>query len=152
RTTDDRMRRDIQEISRASDRAAALTRQLLAFSRRQMLQPTVVNLNDIVTETDALIRRLIGENVQVVLALDSRVGNVLADESQLAQVLMNRAINARDAMPDGGLITISTRNAQLSAADSGSMWGAEPGPYVVLRVADTGTGIDEQTSEHIFEP
>src|SRR5262249_31200848 len=86
RATDPRLRRDIEEISRASERAAALTRQLLAFSRRQMLQPTVVNVNDIVTDTDRLMRRLIGENVQVVLALDSRIGNVLADEGQVAQV------------------------------------------------------------------
>jgi PAS domain S-box-containing protein len=149
---DPRLRRDLEEIGRASDRAAALTRQLLAFSRRQMLQPTVVNLNDIVADTDQLVRRLIGENIQVVLALDSHIDNVLADPGQLGQVVMNLAINARDAMKTGGLLTISTSNVELTAADSSTLWGAEAGPYVVLRVADTGTGIDEETRQHIFEP
>jgi PAS domain S-box-containing protein len=148
---DPKLRGNIEEIARASDRAAGLTKQLLAFSRRQMLQPTVVNLNDVVTDTDQLVRRLIGENIQVVLALDSRVGNVLADSGQVGQVVMNLAINARDAMPRGGVLTVSTRNAQLSIADA-ALLGAEPGQYVVLRVSDTGTGISEETRQHIFEP
>jgi PAS domain S-box-containing protein len=148
---DEKLRSNILEISRASDRAAGLTRQLLAFSRRQMLQPAVVNLNDVVTETDTLVRRLIGANIQVVLALESRLGNVLADSGQVGQVIMNLAINARDAMPEGGVLTISTRNAELDDADA-ELLGAESGPYVVLRVSDSGTGIDEVTRQHIFEP
>ncbi len=150
--SDPRLRRDLREIARAADRAAALTRQLLAFSRRQMLQPTVVNLNDIVAETDQLVRRLIGENIQVVLALDSHVDNVLADPGQLDQVLMNLAINARDAMRGGGVLTVSTGNVELAAADCATLWGAEPGPYVSAPGRDTGIGIDEETRQHIFEP
>ena len=136
-----RNRKDLEEIARASDRAAALTRQLLAFSRKQILQPKVLDLNAIVAGIEKMVRRLIGEDVSFVTALQENVGRVKADAGQIEQVLMNLVVNARDAMPRGGRITIETRNVAL-----------RDGAYVMLAVADTGHGIDEETRAHIFEP
>jgi CheY-like chemotaxis protein len=145
-------RQRTDHILKAADRAAALTRQLLAFSRRQVLQPRVFDLNAVVSDTARMLGRLIGENIQVTLRLDSRLGRLKADPSQIDQVLMNLAVNARDAMPRGGTVTIETRNADLDENYAREHLGARPGPYVLLEVTDTGVGMDADTQRHIFEP
>ncbi|MCC6317029.1 MAG: response regulator [Gemmatimonadaceae bacterium] len=143
---------DLKEITSAAHRAAALTRQLLAFSRRQVLEPRVLNANAVVQGIEPLLRRLIGEDVQLVTDLDPEVAHVLADPSQLEQVILNLAVNARDAMPNGGRLVLRTRMA--ARLDPGVLVGADAahGPLVVLEVADTGIGMDEETRSHMFEP
>jgi PAS domain S-box-containing protein len=145
-------RQRTDHILKAAGRAAGLTRQLLAFSRRQVLQPRVFDLNAVASETGRLLDRLIGENIQLTLRLDARVGPIKADPSQIDQALMNLAVNARDAMPRGGTITIETRNADLDENYAREHLGARPGPYVLLQVTDTGVGMDADTQRHIFEP
>jgi two-component system, cell cycle sensor histidine kinase and response regulator CckA len=145
-------RQRTDHILKAADRAAGLTRQLLAFSRRQVLQPRVFDLNAEVSDTARLLERLIGENIQLNLRLDARLGRLKADPSQIDQALMNLAVNARDAMPRGGTITIETRNADLDEHYAREHLGAKPGPYVLLEVTDTGVGMDADTQRHIFEP
>jgi len=152
RNDDPRLARELGEITDAAGRAAALTRQILAFSRRQVMQPEVVSLNDVIVDTDKLIRRLLGDDVGVELQLDEQLDDVLADAGQLGQVLMNLAINARDAMPGGGLLTIRTENVRLGAGQVAALFGAPPGTYVKLSVRDTGTGMDRETQRRIFEP
>jgi PAS domain S-box-containing protein len=139
------------EIQRAGRHAESLTRQLLAFSRRQHLQPKVINLNRTVTETLDLLRRVIGEDIALVTSLSPDLGNVRADPGQIQQVLMNLAVNARDAMPDGGQLTIATANVQLEAQTDGEP-GLAPGAYVRLSMADSGCGMDEETQRQVFEP
>ena len=139
---------DLAEVSAAADRAAGLTRQLLAFGRRQVLEHDVVDLNAIVEETRQLLARLIGEDIRVVTALEPDLGVVHADAGQLVQVLVNLAVNARDAMPDGGTLTLATANESVAADDR----EVPPGEYVALSVSDTGNGIDAATLEHLFEP
>jgi two-component system cell cycle sensor histidine kinase/response regulator CckA len=141
-------RSDIEEIAKASDRAAALTSQLLAFSRKQILRPQVLDLNDVVGEMDKMLRRLIGEQIDVVTAFGAGVGHVKADRGQLEQVILNLAVNARDAMPDGGKLVIETSNADPDPRAP----EARPGPHVVLTVTDTGVGMDDETRTRIFEP
>jgi len=148
----DRLRTDVEEIAKAARRAASLTTQLLAFSRRQMLQPKVVEPNVAVRDLEVMLRRLLGEDVELVCALDPELGRVLADPGQLAQVIVNLALNARDAMPDGGRITIETRNRELDRAQARGHEDVEPGSYVLLTVTDTGHGMDEETRAHVFEP
>jgi len=143
----DERREDVEEIRKAADRASALTRQLLAFSRRQVIQPRVLDLNLVVTEMEKMLRRLLREDVQLTTVLAPGLGRVQADAGQLEQILMNLAVNARDAMPDGGILTIETMNTPLS--DSG---GVESERYVMLTVKDTGTGMDAETKAHLFEP
>jgi PAS domain S-box-containing protein len=145
-------RQRTEHILTAADRAAALTRQLLAFSRRQVLQSRVFDLNGVVSETVRLLDRLIGENIQLSVRLDAGLGRLKADPSQIDQVLMNLVVNARDAMPRGGTITIETRNADLDDNYAREHLGAKPGRYVLLEVADTGVGMDADTQRHIFEP
>ncbi|HXF96087.1 MAG TPA: ATP-binding protein [Gemmatimonadales bacterium] len=148
----DPRRGDIGEIKRAAERASALTRQLLAFSRRQILRPKVLDLNTLVANLDQMLRRLIGEDIEVVTQLQPRLGRVEADPGQLEQVIVNLAVNARDAMPCGGRLLIETADVDLdetSLHDNGRM---EPGRYVMLAVSDTGTGMDEETKAHVFEP
>ena len=145
-------RQRTDHILSATERAASLTRQLLAFSRRQVLQPRVFDLNVGVSETARLLGRLIGENIKVVLRLDPQLGRVKADPSQVDQVLMNLAVNARDAMPHGGALTVETRNAELDETYAREHLGARPGSYVLLEVTDTGVGMDATTQRHIFEP
>jgi two-component system cell cycle sensor histidine kinase/response regulator CckA len=142
----------IGEVQRAADRASDLTRQLLAYSRRQVLKKESLDLNRVVSDSEALLSRVIGEDVVVTTDLAPDLGRVLADEGQLSQVLVNLAVNARDAMPGGGRLTISTRNTVLDETAAGRLWGAPRGDYVVLEVADTGTGMDAETKEHLFEP
>ncbi len=150
---EDPRRLDVVEITRAAHRAAALTRQLLAFSRKQVLQPRVVDLNAVVSELTAMLRRLIGEHVELRLQLQPGLGRVLADPGQLEQVVTNLAVNARDAMPSGGTLTI--RTADVDAADvppHGAEAGPVPGRLVELSVADDGVGMDERTQARLFEP
>jgi len=149
---DDPLRKDIKEIKRASERAASLTRQLLAFSRRQVLQPKVLNLNSIVADMDKMLRRLIGEDIDLVTILSPALWRVKADPGQIQQVILNLAINARDAMPGGGRLTIETANVEVDKTYSRRYADVQPGPYVMLTVSDTGCGMDEETRAHIFEP
>jgi two-component system cell cycle sensor histidine kinase/response regulator CckA len=150
---DDPLREDAQEINQAADRAAALTRQLLAFSRQQVLRPQVLDLNAVVSQTEKMLRRLIGENVELVAELDPGLGPVEADPGQMEQVLLNLAVNARDAMPGGGRLVIRTANAEINGQAARLYPHLEPGtPAVVLSVNDTGTGIDPETRERIFDP
>ena len=148
---DDPRRQDLAEIRRGADRASDLTHQLLAFSRRQVLQPRPLDLNATVDELVRMLERLIGEHIQLVIERDPDLGAVLADDSQIGQVILNLAINARDAMPSGGRLTLSTRNVELDA-DGGRAWGLPPGRFAALEVADSGTGMDENTMARIFEP
>ena len=142
----------VEQILKAAGRAASLTRQLLAFSRQQVLQPEVLDLNHIVSDMDKLLRRLIGEDVELGTALHPGLGRVRADPGQIAQIVMNLAVNARDAMPGGGRLTIETTNAELDAAYAVLHPPAKPGPYVMLAMSDTGTGMDAETQSHVFEP
>jgi two-component system, cell cycle sensor histidine kinase and response regulator CckA len=146
------LRRYIEEIIRASDRATSLTQQLLAFSRRQVLQPRVIDLSSVVADISTMLSRLIGESISLVTVLDPAVGMVLADPGQIQQVLMNLAVNARDAMPNGGKLTIETTNVVLEESYTRNHVGVSAGPYVMLAVSDTGTGIAAETLDHIFEP
>jgi PAS domain S-box-containing protein len=140
------------EIQSAIDRAAALTRQLLAFGRRQTLQPQVLDLNAVITEVVAMLRRLLSENIRLVMHLDPALSRVNADPSQLEQVLLNLAINARDAMPRGGVLTIETANIACQEAPIHQHRATPSQPYVMLAVTDTGCGMDAETQAHIFEP
>jgi hypothetical protein len=149
---DDPRRLDVDEIHHAAQRAAALTQQLLAFSRRQVLQPRVVDLNALVLDVESLLRRLIGEDLTLAAALDPEVGHVRGDPGQLQQVIMNLAVNARDAMPGGGRLTIESRNVELDEAYAAQHRDVTPGRYVLLAVSDTGTGMSEETQSHLFEP
>ena len=146
------LRRDVEEIRKAGDRAAALTRQLLAFSRRQVLQPKVLDLNGVVTKMGQMLRRLIGEDIELSIDLSPSLSRVKADPGQIEQVIVNLAVNARDAMPDGGRITIATADAELSPAYAAAHPGVRPGPHVLLSVADTGQGMSDETQAHLFEP
>jgi len=145
-------REDLDEIRKAAKRAADLTRQLLAFSRQQVLAPQVLDVNALLTNLEKLLRRLIGEHIELRTALAPNVGAVQADPGQLEQVIVNLAVNARDAMPQGGQLTIETANAELDEAYAAEHFPARPGSYVLLAVTDTGTGMDAQTKSHIFEP
>ena len=149
---EDPHRGDIREIRKAADRAAALTRQLLAFSRQQVLAPQLVDLNDLIADMRGMLERLLGEDVTFHVVPGADLGAVHADPGQLEQVVMNLAVNARDAMPEGGRLTIATADVQLDASYVGLHFAAEPGPYVMLAVSDTGTGMDERTKAHLFEP
>jgi PAS domain S-box-containing protein len=150
--TDDDLRKPLSEISKAGVRATALTRQLLAFSRRQMLQAKVLDLNSVVTEMDTMLQRLIGEDMDIVTLLKPSLGQIKADPGQLEQVLLNLVVNARDAMPRGGKITIETGHAYLDEAYAREHAGVRTGHYIVLTVSDTGTGMDAETQKRIFDP
>jgi two-component system cell cycle sensor histidine kinase/response regulator CckA len=146
------VRQDLALIYDAASRGAALTRQLLTFARKQVISPQIVNLNDLLLRVDALLRRLLGAHIELVSMPASNLGAVRVDPLQFEQVLVNLAINARDAMPGGGKLTLETANRVLDADDVAAHPGLAPGPYVVLRVADTGIGMSEETMAHIFEP
>jgi len=148
----DVMARKIEQIDRSADRATTLTRQLLAFSRLQVLQPQVINLNSVVEEMGKLLPRLIGEDIELMLRLDENLGSIRADASQMEQVIMNLAVNARDAMPNGGKLILETRKCELEQSYTASHPFVKPGSYILLDVTDTGTGMDEETQAHIFEP
>ena len=146
---EDAHRESAQEILLAAQRAASLTRQLLAFSRRQMLQPIRLNLNANVTSTQRMLSRLLGENIQIHTALAYGLWDVFADPGQMDQILLNLAVNARDAMPSGGVLTIETANVECGARLT---MGLADGEYVRLSLSDNGQGMDEETQRHIFEP
>jgi PAS domain S-box-containing protein len=149
---DDPLRPKAEQIKKAGRRAASLTRQLLAFSRQQALEPRVLDLNAVIADTLKMLRRLIDENVELVAVPEPAVGRVSADQGQIEQIIMNLTVNARDAMPRGGKLTISTGNAEMDDAFVRRNPGAVPGSYVVLSVGDTGCGMDHETQAHIFEP
>jgi PAS domain S-box-containing protein len=151
--TSDHRRGDVEEIKKAADRAAALTRQLLAFSRRQVLQPKVLDLNAVIAGAERLLRRLIGEHIRLDTRLAPGLGAVRADAGQVEQVVMNLAVNAREAMQEGGVLTVATENVVLGAAGHPSEEvPVPPGRYVQLRVSDTGAGMDTETQRRLFEP
>jgi len=153
-TKDDPLREDVEEIKKAGGRSTSLTRQLLAFSRRQVLQPMVLNLNTVLAETDKMLRRLIGEDLEMATILESELGKVNIDPGQVEQVIMNLAINARDAMPGGGKFTIETANVDLDReyAHKKGVMELQPGPYVMLAISDKGIGMDKETQSQIFDP
>jgi two-component system cell cycle sensor histidine kinase/response regulator CckA len=150
--TDQGFRAEVEEISAAGKRAAGLTNQLLAFSRRQVLQPVVLNLNDVVVNIERMLRRLIGEDIDIVTVTEQGLGLTKIDQGQCEQVLMNLAVNARDAMPAGGKLTIETANVELDETYTRNHSEIIPGRYILLAVSDTGLGIDAETQTHIFEP
>jgi signal transduction histidine kinase/DNA-binding LacI/PurR family transcriptional regulator len=151
-SADDLRRLDLEQIQRAGERAANLTRQLLAFSRQQVLQPTVLNLNDVLANVDAMLQRLIGDEIALVARPAPSLPPIRADVGQLEQILLNLAVNARDAMPGGGHLTIETANVELDEGYARERIGVEAGPHVLLRVSDTGTGMDADTQARLFEP
>jgi PAS domain S-box-containing protein len=149
---DDPMRQNIEEIKKAGERSAELTHQLLAFSRRQILQPEYIDLNETITETSSMLKRLIGEDIELATVLKPQVGSIKVDPGQLSQIIMNLVVNARDAMPDGGKLTIATSNVFLDPDYARSHLGILPGAYVMLSVSDTGIGMTPDQQEQIFEP
>ena len=143
---------NVEQIQQAAERAAALTRQLLAFSRMQVLQPRVLDLNEVVAGMIQMVSRVIGANIELAFLPGANLGRVKADPSQIEQVALNLVVNARDAMPDGGRLTIETSNVQLERDYATQHAVVDPGPYVMLTVSDTGTGMDAATKARIFEP
>jgi signal transduction histidine kinase/CheY-like chemotaxis protein len=148
----DPVRPAVELVEETADRAADLTRQLLAFSRKQILQPAVLNLNAAVGSMGEMLHRVIGEDIALVTALDPALGCVKADPSQIEQIVINLAVNARDAMPQGGRLTLETANVELDATYARRHVGVQPGPHVMLAVSDTGVGMDQRTLGRIFEP
>ena len=148
----DPLRASIVEIGKAGERAASLTRQLLAFSRQQIIEPKVIDLNEVIRDTSKLLGRLVGEDIEVVTILAPSLGRVLADRGQIHQVLMNLAVNARDAMRDGGKLLIGTEHVEFDDEYVAAHAGTKAGPYVLLTVTDTGIGMDAETQQHAFEP
>ena len=142
----------VNAISQAAERAATLTAQLLAFSRQQVISPSVLDLNAAIDALEPMVRQLIGENMRLVVKLDHDAGHIRGDAGQLDQILVNLVVNARDAMPDGGTVTIETENVLVDEPYAISHLDVPPGPYVLLSVTDTGVGMDGFTREHIFEP
>src|SRR5262249_44028125 len=134
------------------ERAANLTRQLLTFSRRQPVELKHISINESVIGIEKMLRYLMGENIELVVRVNAKRDRVLADSGQLEQVIMNLSVNARDAMPRGGRLTIETADSELNDEFCARYPGLQPGPYVLLRVSDTGLGMDEGTLSHIFEP
>jgi hypothetical protein len=149
---DDPLCRNLEAIRKASERAASLTHQLLAFSRKQVLQSKVLDLNDVVVETNQLLRRLIGEDIDLLTVLEPSLGQIKADPGQIGQVLMNLSVNARDAMPQGGKLIIETANIYVDQEYAKRHVSVEYGWYVMLKVSDTGCGMDSATQKRIFEP
>jgi len=145
------VRDDIEQVQQAAQRAAGLTHQLLAFARQEVIQPRVLNINDVVTSVEQLLVRTLGEHVELITDLASDLNPVLADPGQMEQVMVNLAVNARDAMPGGGKLTIQTTNADIdeNAADHAEL---SPGRYVAMKVIDTGTGIPKDVIDRVFEP
>jgi len=142
----------VEQILKATDRAAGLTRQLLAFSRKQVLEPRLLDLNAVLADIEKMLRRLIGEHIQLVTVFEDGLWRTMADPGQIEQVIVNLAVNARDAMPGGGKLILETRNEELDEAYAHSHAGARPGPHVMLAVSDTGHGMDSETLTHAFEP
>jgi two-component system, cell cycle sensor histidine kinase and response regulator CckA len=148
----DRLRGFHEEIGKAAERAESLTKQLLAFSRRQLMQPRVIDVNELLGHADKLLRRLIGEDIELILALAPGAGTIRADPGHIEQAVFNLAVNARDAMPRGGRLVIETGRVRLDEIYARTHTGVKPGDYVMIAVSDTGTGMDAETRGHIFEP
>jgi len=151
-TPNDPLRKSAEEIRKAGERAASLTHQLLAFSRQQVLQPQILDLNSLVSDMGKMLRRLIGMHIELSTDLAPDLGKVKAEQSQIEQVIVNLAVNARDAMPEGGKLRIETSNLDVDEDLASSFPFLQPGPYVLLTVTDTGVGMDANTRRHIFEP
>lgn len=149
---DDPLRREVEQIERAGARAASLTRQLLAFSRQQVLQPREVELNTIIMNLEKMLKRLIGEDIELLTILDPQLRPLKADPGQIEQVIMNLVVNARDAMPEGGKLTVETRNVYLDEVYVARHAAVTPGPYALLSISDTGIGMNNETLARIFEP
>ena len=149
---DHELREDLEDIKKAGYQAASLTRQLLAFSRRQILEPKVIDLNDVIPDMDRMLRRLIGEDIDLETVLTPDLGRVEADPGQIEQIIMNLAVNARDAMPRGGRLTIETANMDLDVTYARNHMAVTPGPYVMMAISDSGTGMDEETLSKVFDP
>jgi len=145
-------RADVEEIQKAANRAASLTRQLLAFSRKQIIELKPINLNDVVRNMESMLRRVIGENIDLGTALDPDLQLVNADAGQIEAIITNLAINGRDAMPNGGRLTLTTANVTIAKQDAIMMPDASPGAFVCLAVSDSGIGMDRETLQHLFEP
>ena len=148
----DGMRSPVKEIEKAADQAASLTRQLLAFTRKQVLQPHIVDLNSLLTNVDKMLRRMIGKNIELVTHLPSGLGRVNADPGQIEQVITNLAVHARDAMPQGGQLTLEAANVELDSSYASSQESVLPGHYVMIAVSDTGIGMDAETRARILQP
>src|SRR5581483_3272641 len=146
------LRKNSEEIQAAAERASSLTGQLLAFSRKQVLQPRVINLNEAVVGAEKMLRRLIGEDIELSIRFESALGNVKADPGQIEQVILNLAINARDAMPRGGKLTIQTANVALDQRTRFRNRDLNVGEYVMLAITDTGIGMTDEVKAHLFEP
>jgi two-component system cell cycle sensor histidine kinase/response regulator CckA len=149
---DEPLHHNIEEIQKAGERAASLTRQLLAFSRKQILQPRVLDLNFLIMDLSKMLRRLIAKNIEFITVLRPETGQINADPGQMEQVLMNLVVNARDAMPQGGKIIIETANVDLDEGFASQYDTIQSGPHVMLTISDTGCGMEAETQEHIFEP
>jgi CheY-like chemotaxis protein len=149
---DSPMRRSVDEIVYAGERASALTRQLLAFSQGSTAQPRVLDLNTLITGMDPMLRRVLGQNIELILLTSPGLGRVKADPAQVELVLVNLANNARDAMPQGGKLVIETANVDLEDGPGGKNLGVKPGSYVMMAVSDTGIGMDPETRSRLFEP
>jgi two-component system cell cycle sensor histidine kinase/response regulator CckA len=149
---DDPLRKHAEEIGKAGRRAAALTRQLLGFSRKQVISPVVLDLNAVIEELEKMLHRLIGEDIRVSFKRESKLGRVKVDPGQIEQILMNLAVNSRDAMPQGGRFCIETANVELDETYARQNAYVTPGSYIMLSVSDTGSGMDKETQTHIFEP
>jgi len=151
-TPNDPLRKSAEEIRKAGERAASLTLQLLAFSRQQVLQPQILDLNALVTDMGEMLKRLIGMHIELTTNLATELGQVKAEQSQIEQVIVNLVVNARDAMPEGGKLLIETSNLDVNESLASSFPFLQPGPYVLITVKDTGIGMDADTRRHIFEP
>jgi PAS domain S-box-containing protein len=151
--TTDPLRASVDQVLKAGRRAASLTRQLLAFSRQQVLEPKVMRLNAVVADMEKMLRRMIGEDIDLAISLEKNLGQIRADQGQIEQVIMNLAVNARDAMPDGGKLVLETINFEIDRAfASRYAYPVLPGNYVLITVSDSGTGMDAATQQRIFEP
>jgi PAS domain S-box-containing protein len=150
--SDHPVREDLEDVLSSAERAVSLTRQLLAFARRQLIEPKVVNLNDLIVQIGKMLHRLIGEDIELVTRTAPNLGHVKADPGQIEQVILNLVVNARDAMPDGGTVTIRTANVTVGDVDARRYVGFTPGDYILLTVSDTGAGMSEEVKNHLFEP
>jgi PAS domain S-box-containing protein len=148
----DELRHEVEEIQEVAERAASLTRQLLSFSRKQVLNPQILDLNTVVANIDKMLLRIIGEDINLITRLEPQLGLVKADPVQIGQVILNLAVNSRDAMPEGGSLTIETANVRVEGAEAGEPEDIPPGSYALLTISDTGTGIAPESQAHIFEP
>ena len=148
----DPLREYAEEILKAAERAGSLTNQLLAFSRRQIIQPRLMNVNGVVEQTEKMLHRLLGEDIQLVFELNAESGNIKADPNQIVQAIVNLAVNARDAMPTGGRIVVETANVHLDESYVRTHLGVQPGDFVMIAMTDTGHGMDATTRQRIFEP